>query len=57
MALYLGSSKQKISLGSLASYLNLYTTINILNGAALLSSEGYTLKDANGVYLTAKESE
>ena len=57
MGLYLGSEKLKISLGSLASCLNLYTTTIIVNGIALLSSENYTLKDKNGLYLTAKESE
>ena len=57
MGLYLGSEKMKINLGSVASYLNLYTKTTILNGVALLSSENYTLKDSNGSYLTAKESE
>lgn len=57
MALYLGSNRQKISLGSVISCLNFYTTTTIVNGIALLSSDGYMLKDSNGLYLTAKESE
>jgi hypothetical protein len=57
MALYLGSKKVNINLGSLACYLNLYTPSVLVNGVMLLSSDNYTLKDFNGVYLTAKESE
>lgn len=57
MALYLGSNKQKVSLGSAAAHANFYTTTRIVNGIALLSSEGYILKDSNGLYLTTKESE
>ncbi len=57
MALYLGNSKQKISLGSAASYLNLYTAIEITNGVKLQTSDNYTLKDSSGAYITAKESE
>lgn len=57
MGLYLGSSKQKISLSNVKSRLNFYTTTAIINGIALLSSEGYMLKDSNGLYLTSKESE
>lgn len=57
MGLYLGSNKQAIKAGSLSSYLNFYTTAAIVNGTMLLSSDNYTLKDKNGLYLTAKESE
>ena len=58
MALYLGSSeKLKITLNNIVYYLNLYSTKPITNGIRLLSSDGYTLKDSNGLYLTAKESE
>lgn len=57
MALYLGSSKQKISAGSSSGYVNFYSTVAMVNGIALLSSDNYMLKDKNGLYLTAKESE
>lgn len=56
MALYLGTKKVNINLGSLASYLNLYSTTEIINGVKLKSSDNYTLKDSRGAYLTAKES-
>lgn len=57
MALYLGNDKVKINLGNTKFCLNLFAEIPMLNGISLLSSEGYTLKDSNGLYLTAKESE
>lgn len=57
MALYLGSEKVKVNLNGLAYYLNFYTTAAITNGVMLLTSDNYTLKDKNGLYLTAKESE
>ena len=58
MALYLGSSeKLKINLDGLKYSLKLFSTIPILNGIKLLSSDDYILKDSNGLYLTAKESE
>ena len=57
MALYLGSEKVKINLNGVVYNLNLFSTTPILNGVLLLSSEGYILKDANGIYLTAKEDE
>lgn len=57
MALYLGSSKQKISVGASSCNANFYSTAAIVNGIALLSSDNYMLKDKNGLYLTAKESE
>ena len=58
MALYLGSSeKLKISLDGVLYYLNLFSDPPITNGVRLLSSEGFILKDANGLYLTFKESD
>ena len=56
MVIYLGSNKQKISVGSSSYYLNFYSTVAIVNGIALLSSDNYMLKDKNGLYLTAKTS-
>ncbi len=58
MALYLGNSeKLKINLDDIIYVLNLYSTTSITNGVRLLSSEGYILKDSNGLYLTTKEGE
>ena len=57
MALYLGSSeKLKINLSNIAYNLNFYSSIPITNGIRLLSYDGHTLKDSNGMYLTAKEA-
>ena len=56
MALYLGSSeKLKINLDGVTYYLNLFSETPITNGIRLLSSEGYILKDSNGLYVTTKE--
>ena len=57
MALYLGSSKVVITCNDALCHLNLYTEMPILNGMQLLSFDNYILKDSNGLYLTAKESE
>lgn len=58
MALYLGSSeKLKININNLEYYLNLFSEKPITNGIRLLSSDGYILKDSNGLYLTFKEGE
>ena len=58
MALYLGNEKVKISLGSVACLLNLvYVETTTNKGILLLSSDGFTLKDSNGLYLTVKESD
>lgn len=57
MALYLGNSKVKINLNDIVYCLNLASTPPITNGIKLLSSDGYILKDINGLYLIAKESE
>lgn len=58
MGLYLGSSeKLKINLNNILCSLNLFSETPITNSVRLLSSEGYILKDSNGLYLTAKEDE
>ena len=57
MALYLGRDLVKINIDGATYSLNLFSEIPILNGIILLSSEGYILKDSNGLFLTAKESE
>ena len=56
MALYLGNSeKLKVKINNITHSLNLFSEIPIFNGARLLSSENYILKDSNGIYLTVKE--
>ena len=55
MALYLGNDKVKININDITYSMKLFSETLILNGIRLLSSEGYILKDANGLYLTAKE--
>lgn len=58
MALYLGSyGKRKIIINNVVYNLNLFSTTPIINGVKLLSSDNYTLRDSNGLYLTAKEAE
>ena len=57
MALYLGRDKIKINLNNVQYLLNLYSDPPITNGIRLLSLENLILKDANGLYLTTKESE
>lgn len=57
MALYLGTSKSRITSDGALFNLHLYSSTIITNGDTLLSSEGYVLKDTNGLYLTTKEDE
>lgn len=58
MGLYIGGSKIKVKSGNITYRSKLYvsSTAPIVNGITLLSSDGYTLKDSKGVYLTTKES-
>lgn len=56
MALYLGNSeKLKINLDGVVYCLNLSS--RLIDGIRLLSYEGLTLKDSNGLYLTIKGEE
>ena len=57
MALYFGSKKQKIIIDGDYCCLELFSTTDVINIVRLLSSDGYILKDVNGVYLIPKESE
>jgi hypothetical protein len=57
MALYFGGSKRKIYLNNILFNLNIYSSMPIIIGILLKSSNDYILKDSNGLYLTAKESE
>ena len=57
MALYLGGDeiKRKVILNNIVYYFKLFTSTPMTNGIRLLSSDNYTLKDTDGLYLTAKE--
>lgn len=57
MPLYLGNDKVKININGIQYTLNIFSTAPILNGVMLLSFDDYILRDSNGLYLTAKESE
>ena len=57
MALYLGNDKVKVNLNGLLYDVNFHSEIPITNDIRLLSSEGYILKDSNGLYLTAKKED
>ena len=55
MALYLGGQKVKINLDGVVYCLNLFFNEPITDGVRLLSSNGYILKDLNGLFITIKE--
>lgn len=57
MPLYLGNDKVKININEIQYNLNISSVAPILNGVMLLSFDDYILRDSNGLYLTAKESE
>ena len=57
MALYLGSEKVKLIINNSLCTLEMFSTVPITNGSRLLSSEGYTLKSSDGLYMTVKEDE
>ena len=57
MAIFLGDKKVKLILDNVIYNIRLSDIASVFNGVKLLSSEGYTLKDSNGLYITAKESE
>lgn len=53
MPLYLGSDKVKINLGGIVYNLNILSSTRSKN--ALLSSDGFTLRDSMGIYLIPKQ--
>lgn len=58
MALYLGSyGKRKVILDNVVYYLNFVPETFIIYGIKLLSSDGYTLRDINGLYLTSEDGD
>ena len=52
MALYLGVNSVKINLGSTATYLQFPLSSPIDDDVILISSEGYILKDVDGMLIT-----
>ena len=57
MALYLGSSeKLQINFDNTIHRLNIYHSTSSAEGARLLTSDGYTLKDSNNAVLIAEEN-
>ena len=52
MAIYVGSSKKKLSIGGKLQLLQIYTI-----ASKLISSDNYVLKDKNDVFITAKDGE
>lgn len=58
MSLYLGNSeKLKVNLNNIIYRFKLFSENPITNGIRLLSSDNYTLKDSNGLYLTVKDGD
>lgn len=58
MALYLGNSEElKVYINGVKYKFNLYSNELIINSNVLLSSDDFILRDINGIYLTAKESD
>ena len=55
MALYLGSNKVNINLNGILCHLNIYEKPLEATGVILYTIDNYTLKDFNGLILTAKE--
>lgn len=55
MALYVGANKYNVIIGDIICDMRLYSEIPITNGIRLLSSDDYTLKDINGLYLTIEK--
>lgn len=57
MGLYVGNSKVKINLNGEKYRVNLYASFPITDNVALMSSDGYYLKDSQGKYIVAKDGE
>lgn len=57
MGLYFGNKKVSIYSDTGKMNLQLYSSVPIVNGILLKSSDDFALKDFNNLYLTAKEGE
>lgn len=57
MGLFFGGEKVKVALNGVSCNLKLFSSIPIVNGIRLATSDDYLLQDSNGMYLTVKEDE
>lgn len=58
MSLYLGNyGRRKVILNNIVYYLDFIPEILVIYGIKLLSFDNYTLRDANGLYLTSKDGD
>ena len=57
MVIHIGGKKYKAYVGGAACVFMTKETISDITGVMLLSSDGYILKDVNGLTLTTKEAE
>ena len=55
MAIYVGGTKCNLVLGNSVCEVQLYSSIPIVNGIMLLSSDGFSLLDSKGTRLTIKD--
>ena len=54
MAIYVGGIKRKVILNGNVYDVNICSSTPITNDIRLLSSDGFTLRDLNGLYLTVE---
>lgn len=52
MALYIGSQRVNVKLGSSDRLIEFYSSTLITNGMRLLTSDDLIVKDSNGLYIT-----
>ena len=57
MAIYLGENKYKIYINKMLYNFDIHTSTPITNAIRLLSSDNFTLKDRNGVFITVKKED
>ena len=55
MAIYIGGTKCKLCINGVMYNINIPTSTPITNGVILLSSDGFSLTDSNGLKLIPKE--
>lgn len=56
MALYLGNKKVKLHMGAVAYVLHVLVS-TLTSAVGLVSSDGYILKDSNGLILAVREGD
>ena len=55
MAVYLGSKRVEVKLGSSDRHIKFFSNTLITNGVRLLTSETVIVKDSNGLYITLEK--